>query len=631
MPLRRTLPALALISLAAGGAVLTATQAAGVIERQSAENVRDRLVAEGHDWVDVQADGLRITLTGTARDEAARFEALAAASHAVDAARITDRLQLAETEVAAPPRFSLEILRNADGVSAIGLIPAATDRAALLQRIAAATGGAEVTDLLESADFPAPPAWAGAVDHGLTALSSLPKSKISVSADRVAVTAIADSRADQRRLESELSRGAPQGVRLALDIAAPRPVITPFTLRFVRDGGEARLETCSAGTAQGRDRILAAAAEAGLRGAGECAVGLGAPSPDWAAAAEAAIGAIGDLGGGSVTITDTKIALSAAQGTEQALFDREVGELEGALPAAFRLDAVLPEPPAPAADGTSEAEPAEFVLTRSPEGLVQLRGRVPDARSRAAVKNLAGARFGAGQVTDATRTAEGLPAGWSPRVLAGIEAMALLNNGALTVTPDRIEISGRTGIREARAEIARLLSQTLGEDAAVKIDVAYDQAMDVELGLPTPEECVAQVNAVLNARKVTFAPGSARIDADARDTLDKVAEVMTPCEDVPMEIGGYTDSQGRESMNLDLSQSRADAVLAALMARRVLTANLTARGYGEENPIADNGTEEGREANRRIEFRLLAPEDTAAAGAEDAPAEQQTEPDHEQN
>ena len=239
MPLRRTLPALALISLAAGGAVLTATQAAGVIERQSAENVRDRLVAEGHDWVDVQADGLRITLTGTARDEAARFEALAAASHAVDAARITDRLQLAETEVAAPPRFSLEILRNADGVSAIGLIPAATDRAALLQRIAAATDGAEVTDLLESADFPAPPAWAGAVDHGLTALSSLPKSKISVSADRVAVTAIADSRADQRRLESELSRGAPKGVRLALDIAAPRPVITPFTLRFVREGVEA--------------------------------------------------------------------------------------------------------------------------------------------------------------------------------------------------------------------------------------------------------------------------------------------------------------------------------------------------------------------------------------------------------
>jgi OOP family OmpA-OmpF porin len=51
----------------------------------------------------------------------------------------------------------------------------------------------------------------------------------------------------------------------------------------------------------------------------------------------------------------------------------------------------------------------------------------------------------------------------------------------------------------------------------------------------------------------------------------------------------------------------------------VLTANLTAKGYGESEPIADNDTEEGREANRRIEFRLILPEDAAAvaeAGAE---------------
>ena len=72
-----------------------------------------------------------------------------------------------------------------------------------------------------------------------------------------------------------------------------------------------------------------------------------------------------------------------------------------------------------------------------------------------------------------------------------------------------------------------------------------------------------------------------------------------------MEVGGYTGSQGREEMNKALSQRRADAVLSALLARRVLTTNLTAHGYGEENPIADNDTEAGREANRRIEFRLI--------------------------
>jgi OOP family OmpA-OmpF porin len=76
-------------------------------------------------------------------------------------------------------------------------------------------------------------------------------------------------------------------------------------------------------------------------------------------------------------------------------------------------------------------------------------------------------------------------------------------------------------------------------------------------------------------------------------------------------------------MNLGLSQSRADAVLNGLLAREVLVSNLTAQGYGESQPIADNDTEEGRERNRRIEFRLLS---TAVSGeAADADPDAATE------
>mgnify|MGYP000103155498 CR=1 FL=1 len=60
-------------------------------------------------------------------------------------------------------------------------------------------------------------------------------------------------------------------------------------------------------------------------------------------------------------------------------------------------------------------------------------------------------------------------------------------------------------------------------------------------------------------------------------------------------------------MNLALSQSRAQSVLNELRARRVLTSSFSAKGYGETRPIQDNDTEEGREANRRIEFRLIRP------------------------
>jgi OOP family OmpA-OmpF porin len=90
--------------------------------------------------------------------------------------------------------------------------------------------------------------------------------------------------------------------------------------------------------------------------------------------------------------------------------------------------------------------------------------------------------------------------------------------------------------------------------------------------------------------------------------MDAIAKVLQDCGDLRLEVQGHTDSQGREEMNLALSQARAESVLNELRARRVLTRSFIAKGYGETQPIADNGTEDGREANRRIEFKLIRPE-----------------------
>ena len=89
--------------------------------------------------------------------------------------------------------------------------------------------------------------------------------------------------------------------------------------------------------------------------------------------------------------------------------------------------------------------------------------------------------------------------------------------------------------------------------------------------------------------------------------MDDIAEVLKQCGALRLEIQGHTDSQGREIMNLELSQARATSVLNELRARRVLTSTFSAKGYGETQPIAENNSEEGREANRRIEFRLIQP------------------------
>ena len=311
--------------------------------------------------------------------------------------------------------------------------------------------------------------------------------------------------------------------------------------------------------------------------------------------------AVAELGTATLTFTDADVTLVAAVDTETALFDRVVGELEADLPEVFSLTAVLPEP----SDPEAPAGPPSFTATLSEAGAVELRGRLPDARVEAAVEAFAHAEFGNGNVLLATRRVDDLPTGWSVRVLAGIAALGHLSHGDVRIEPDLLEISGDTGSISAVSDISRLLSDELGAAARFEIDVNYVEALDPASAIPTPEECAARVAAILEETKITFDPGSVEINESAGDVLDRIAAVLPDCRHVDMEIGGHTDAQGRESMNLRLSQGRADAVLNGLMARNILIGNLSAQGYGESRPIADNDTEEGRETNRRIEFRLM--------------------------
>ena len=101
------------------------------------------------------------------------------------------------------------------------------------------------------------------------------------------------------------------------------------------------------------------------------------------------------------------------------------------------------------------------------------------------------------------------------------------------------------------------------------------------------------------AAAVTFATGSARIDADGRKLLDAIAACLKQGE---YEVAGYTDNVGSAASNGPLSMARAEAVRTYLIGKGVAGERLTAVGHGADNPIADNATAEGRAKNRRIEF-----------------------------
>ncbi len=614
MRLRTILLPFFVILLAAGGAIYAGTLAASRIEEAAEADVTHALGLEGLDWAEVAVDGLLVSLSGTAPDEATRFRALAAAGTVVDNARVIDEMEVLAPEDIEAPEFSISFLRNDAEISFFGLIPQEVDRDAIRAAVAAAAPEATVDDLLQTADFPTPDGWQAALDFAIEALADLPRSKIAASPRAVSITAITDSRAARAQTETRLNIAAPRDIRLTLDISAPRPVISPFTLRAIQDDQGLRFDACTADTVAARDAILAAARQLGLRGQANCSVGLGAPSSRWAEAVEAGLGALRAMGGGKITYSDGDVTLIALPGTDQGAFDRAVGELENALPPAFTLHSVLPE------ISTGMAATPEFTATRAPEGTVQLRGRLPDALTRTTVESYAKSRFGVDNLVLATRLDGGLPEGWPIRVLAGLEALSELANGAVMVQPDFVEVRGQTGNPDGAAEIARLLSAKLGDGEDFSIEVAYVEALDPLAGLPTPEECLSKIETVEREMpKITFEPSSSSIEAAGLETVARIAEVLRECQSVRIEIAGHTDSQGRESMNLNLSQARADAVLNAIMAERVLTGNLTAKGYGEAEPIADNDTEEGREANRRIEFRAIIPEPEVETAATDAP------------
>ena len=105
---------------------------------------------------------------------------------------------------------------------------------------------------------------------------------------------------------------------------------------------------------------------------------------------------------------------------------------------------------------------------------------------------------------------------------------------------------------------------------------------------------------------LTFETGKAVLKPESQNQLNNIAEILKAYPKVALKLGGYTDNTGDANANLKLSGDRAKAVEAELVKLGVADTRLEAEGYGQEHPIADNATEEGRAANRRISVRVTA-------------------------
>jgi outer membrane protein OmpA-like peptidoglycan-associated protein len=188
----------------------------------------------------------------------------------------------------------------------------------------------------------------------------------------------------------------------------------------------------------------------------------------------------------------------------------------------------------------------------------------------------------------------------------------------------------------AQAEALQQAAQaTAGQDAALQQAAqasaaeadALNQAKQAEAaseGLRA--ELLAQFNAVLQTRATArglivnmsgmlFQTGKATLVPGAREKLAKIAGILSTHKGLVVEADGFTDSTGSDALNLRLSAQRADNARIYLVSQGVAASAITSKGFGKENPIADNGTTAGRQENRRVELVVSGAGITNQAGS----------------
>lgn len=103
---------------------------------------------------------------------------------------------------------------------------------------------------------------------------------------------------------------------------------------------------------------------------------------------------------------------------------------------------------------------------------------------------------------------------------------------------------------------------------------------------------------------ITFDTNKSNIKPNFYSTLNKVAQTLSEDNRSAILVTGYTDNTGNDSINIPLSQARAQSVANYLSGQGVSSARINAQGYGSSNPIASNATAQGREQNRRVEISI---------------------------
>ncbi len=192
--------------------------------------------------------------------------------------------------------------------------------------------------------------------------------------------------------------------------------------------------------------------------------------------------------------------------------------------------------------------------------------------------------------------------------LARAEEAERARSDADAARAESVESAALADAARAEADQARRVAQAQSAEAELakreaELAVAAADSLRMQMQSLTAREEAR--GSVMTLGEAVFAAGRSQLLPEAIENLDTVVDFVNRDATRSVRIEGHTDASGSDNANQVLSQQRADAVLAALAARGVDAARMTAIGRGEDVPVASNESVEGKARNRRVEIILL--------------------------
>ena len=552
------------------------------------------------DWLEVTPNGTKVELAGNPPDQIDYLGVISMVNLNFDPDGIINNIQEPQTAYIPKQSLDLQLFAKNEAIYIFGSFANQHQRSTTLARLQELQPAKIINDFTTLKTDNAITEYNSVVEYGTRVISQIPEGVVSIAGQSISVTSHLASQDQVDETAARLQTSKPDSIDLLLNLTFPLPLVKPYKFGIYLAGEKTRLEACHVEDREGRDRISTFLASLETDQHFSCQISLGTPFPEWSNLIIALLEQLSDIGPAFLRVSDLSVyILSENEITEQERMALEEIIL-GFQDVDFNVQILSTK-------DTSEVTNPDFLrISKDVNNNITVFGAIPDNSTKSLILDIISAYLLHDKIDDFTVIKVGNSLLNLDLISNGIKSLVHLESGELVFPEQGFYLAGKaSSVAKHDALIQYLNSEFRVEDYV--LNIAIDEKVMLER-LLSQEECMSGVDGITANKKITFDSGSIEINSQTRDIIVELAKILQQCGHWSWEIGGHTDNQGRESMNLELSTKRAEAVLFALELEGVPIDNIVAKGYGESSPIATNRTKTGRELNRRIVIDLKATE-----------------------